>query len=524
MIQTIRNHRLLSIVLCSMAILYIFLPLKLQSIEPYNYAAAIERYYKDSTGFALAQGENLPDFGRYHPNHPLGQVLAGVMFDWFKIPALSWMKGMNLVSALCAAIFLYVLLIQLRCSKVVAAMSAALFLSTYGGMFTVFSGEWHMPALALSLAGIWQAVIYIEGGETRRLYYSAFLLATATCYHLAAFFFLFPIGVVLLFVRRFKDHWRVFLFAGGSIFILLLAVYVIIPVLLFKFKSVDDFFRTFFVYKLLPHLRYTGLSWIQVLGQTIAHTFAFTPKPWAANPLFLGFFYATILAAIWKFCQGKISRPVKFLILGILIWWLFCHWLLGARPDALMGWFFIMPFICFIVVKAFSELHKYTAHFVVALPLLLCCWNLWHGILPNSLQRRDDIFFFGMPPGAPKTTPIAFVVGIPLFSDAEIWYAGSELGYRKQTHFFPCCGENNFYSRLRRWVRENPNGAIVSDGGDRIIEELIRSTGRQYVRWISKQAAWPASLVPSTIYVQHMQSNVRNKRITVWVPSEHFQY
>ncbi len=523
-ISNVRGHWHLALVIFIALTMYLLFPLQLQSVEPYNYAAAIEGYSKDSVGFALAQDNWLPDFGRYHPNHPIGHALAGWAYDWLRIPALTWMRFMNTSASLVATIFFYVILLRIQFSQSTAAVTVALFLTTYCGMFAVFSGEWHMPAIALSLAGIWQVIVYVEEGTRRHLNHSALLLGIAACHHLGAFFLMVPIGVILLLVRPIKERWREIFSAGLLIFVMLLLVYVIIPIMLFRFQSIDDYLRTLLVYKYLPHIRYEGFDWIMVAARTFLQSIVFTPLPpkkveWYAGSVLLFF-----LLGLLRFSRSGLPRYVKAIFLLIPGLFLFSYVALSARPDALLGWIFLLPFICLVIVKTIADLHPRAMLFLAVMPVFLLGWNLVFAIIPNSLQKRENIFFFKLPPGTPSTIPLAFVENTPVFTDPEIWYAGSEMGFRNQMHFFPCCGENNYYARLKRWIRENPGFALVSDGNETNMENLLRSEGLQYVRWLDRRTKWPLSLVPSTLYVQHIASRWNEKKLTIWVPEDLLRY
>lgn len=515
----IRNHLHLLVVLIGALLLYVFLPLQRQSIEPYHYAAGIEQYYRISMGFSLAQGDFLPDFGRYHPNHPLGHVIAGWAYDWLKIPALAWMRFINTAAVFFMAVFFYLMLLHLRFSNKLAAVTVGLFLSTYCGMLAVFSGEWHMPAMALSFAGFWQIFLYIDEGEKRQLYRAALLFAIGSSYHLAVFFYLFPIGVVLLFVRPLKDRWRELFIAGLIIVLLLFVVYIAIPFYLFKFKSMHDFHRTLFVYKYLTHIRYSGLDWLQIAGRTIFHTVFYTPAQLKHVAVYVAFVFLVLMLAMWRYFRSTLNGPIKALILLTPVWWIFAHWLFEARPDALLGWLLILPFICLIIVKAFADLHRLAIIGVAGLTVLLLSWNLALAILPNSLSKRENIFYFSLPPGTAPNTPIAFVTGQLLFMEAEIWYAGSELGYRNQKHFMPCCGENDYYSRLKRWAKEHPGFVLVADDRHEVLENFLQAQGLHYRRWSDRQSDWPSSLIHSTLYVQHLIPKTYRRRLTIWIPA-----
>ncbi|AFM12267.1 hypothetical protein [Turneriella parva] len=523
-ISVVRDHRHLTIVLAIVLALYLAFPLQLQSIEPYNYAAAIERYYKDSIGFSLAQGENLPDFGRYHPNHPLGHVLAGWAYDWLHIPAMAWMRFMNMTASLVGSLFFYLILLQLRFSRGLSATTVALFLSTYCGLFTIFSGEWHMPALALSLGGVWQAFTYVVEGRKRNLYAAALLMAFGASYHLGASYFMIPVGIVLLFVRPIHERWREILIAGLLIFIILLLVYFVIPFILFGFRSAEEFLRTFLIYKYLPITRYEGFVWLSVAARTLLQSVIFTPAGFKGTELYAGLLILIICLAFSRFYRAQIQRHLKAIILLMPGPWIALYVAFSARPDALLGWLFLLPFFILVAVKAIADLHRRAKTYLSFIPGCLLICNLVFALLPNSLQRRDNIFFFGLPPAAPTSVPVAFVENSPVFTDPEIWFAGSELGFRNQMHFFPCCGENNYFSRLKNWTRKNPGFVLVSDGNEFGLENLLRSEGLHYVRWIDRRAKWPLDLVPSTLYVQHIASPWNEKKLIIWVPENLVRY
>ncbi|MBN8221239.1 MAG: hypothetical protein J0L53_09960, partial [Spirochaetes bacterium] len=444
MVELMRNHLHLLIVLIIASAIYALFPLKLQSFEPYQYAAAIEQYYRNSMGFSLAQGDYLPDFGRYHPNHPLGHVLAGWAFDWLKIPALTWIKGVNTVAAFFAAIFYYLMLLRLRFSNALAAITVGALLASYFGLFAVLSGEWHLPAMALSFAGFWQIIPYMEQGEKKYLYRASVYFGIASCYHLSAFFYLMTLGLVLLFARPIRERWRELFTGGGFILLLLLIVYVAIPFYLFQFHSMNDFFRTFFIYKHITFTQYSGFDWLVLTGRAILHTAFYTPAQLKGANIYAAFFFILITFGLWRFFRSKVIGPVKVWVLLTHLFSFFGYWLFESRPDALLGWFFLLPFIWLVTLKAFSELHRWAIVGIGGVVVLMLGWNLVLGILPNSLSKRENIFYFNLPAKTPPSTPVAFVISSLLFMEAEIWHAGSELGYRNQKHFMPCCGENDY--------------------------------------------------------------------------------
>ena len=517
MLHAIRDHKIFLLVLVMAAILYIAFPMQLQSMEAYSYAAGIERYYNISTTFALSQGDYLPDFGRYHPNHPLGHVLAGLAYDWLKIPALVWMRFTNVVSTLAAALFIYLLAFQMRLARGAAVVASALFLGTHSALFAVFSGEWHMPSLALSLAGTWHVLFYALGGTRKKLYWGAFLLCIAVCYHTAALSYSVCLFVLLVFFR--KEQWRQLLMVGGAALLVIGLVYFVIPFFVLHFKNPSDFLRAFFMYVYLEHTRFGGFAWLLAFLQTIFHSFFFIPATLPAMNWFVFPFFLVFGAAGWKFFRSSVELPLKVLFVFMLFGWPISVAISGSRANAINGWISMLPLLCLMVAYALYNLHKRLIFIAAGVPIILFVWNFYYLILPNHFYKRDDVYLFKLPENTPKTTPVVFVVNELVLTISEIWYAGSELNYRNQNVFYPCCGENNYLFRLRRWLRANPDAIIISDGKPEIIERFLQGEGLDYSLSYDRSVRWPASLLPATLYFIRPPGYQYPKRLIAWFPS-----
>lgn len=520
LLRWINDNRLITGILIFFAVLYIAIPLQLQAMEPYAYAAAIEKYYSLSATFAIAQGEYLPDFSRYHPNHPLGHILAGVAFDSLRVPALYFLRCVNILSALAAGFFLYLISRQIRLSSSGAGLVSGLFLGTHAGLLSVFSGEWHIPAIALSLAGLWQAICHMQNGSRRSLYLTSLLFAMAVCYHMAALSIVVPVAVVIFFLHPLRGRWRALLIAGSIGSTLICLMYFVLPFFIFRFESISNFLGTFLIYKHLSHVRYAGIDWVTVAGQTAFNAFAITPQKLNYQNIFTGFFFLTVALSMWQFFRSHIQISLRILVLAILIWWPVAQALFDARADGMNGWIFLLPFLCLIIIKGICGLHTHAIRFAALLAALVFTWNTAQAILPNSFYKQNDIFLFDLPQNIPKTTPIAFVLSNPVLTMSDIWYAGSRLGYRNQADFFPCCGEADYVFRLRRWLRANPGAIIVSDGIPEATEVLLFRERLNYVRWRDRSVSWPATLLPATIFVRREPDYRYYKRMTIWLPAE----
>lgn len=517
--ESLRDHLVICVIITVFASIYLTLPLSLQACEVYDYAAAIEKYYRNSVGFSLSQGFDLPDFGRYHPNHPLGHVLAAGAYDFLSIPAMTWLKFSNITGAIMAGIFLYLLQLQMKIFRALSAAAVAFFLGTYCGLFTVLSGEWHMPALALSLGAYWQLVKYSENRLVRHLYIASVLFSAAVCYHLAAFFYVVPLTIGMLACDYKKRDYQAFLISGLIVAIPMLLVYVIVPFIIFSFQSFEEFKRTFFAYKHLSHARYDGLDWLVMAARTICHSFVYSLATNNLIYIFSLFFMIVIALASWAFCYLRFARIQSFLVVGTPIWWIGAHWVTGARPDALLGWLFALPFLCIVFIQVLSRIRLAGRFLAYSIPFAALFWNVYAAILPNSLSRPENASFVAMPKNLDSNTPIAFVVSHPVLTQVEIWHTGSKLGFRNQTHFMPCCGENNYFARLKRWTSQNPGFVIIADGRHDAIENFLASQKIPYKRWLDVRADWPSTLVPTTLFVQHKAAPFYRKSLTIWVPT-----
>lgn len=489
-------------------------------MEAYAYAASIEKYYSLSSTFALAQGKTLPDFGRYHPNHPLGHLLTGFAFDFLKIPALGFMRFINIAGALCAGFFLYLVSLQLRLTRNAAAIAAAFFLASHAGLLAVLSGEWHMPPTALGLAALWQAIKYIENGLNAHLRMTALLLSIGVCYNISAAAFAIPIAGVLCFVRPLRERWRELALAGFIGAFPICVVYFVIPPVLFGFRSLEDFLRTFLIYTHLKHVRYTFFAWPVMAIRALFNAFVTSPVDLTIHLICVGLFFSTILTVGWKFSRSGLERPVKILLIAIPAWWFLAQWIVGARAEGINAWLTPLPILCLIIIKVFSEFRKWHIFFMASLPLLTLTWNLWCLVIPNSLYDSNQIFLFNPPQNISKATPVAFVVGNLVVTMPEIWRAGSELGFRNQELFYPCCGEDNYQIRLKKWLRTHPDAIIVSDFAPEWTESLLRANNFHHLRWSNRQESWPVKLLPATLFVVHEPGYRYRKSLTVWLPPD----
>lgn len=512
----IREHFIIMSMLLLVSGYFFAFSVRLQALEPYAYAAGIEGYYDFSRLFALAAGKALPDFGRYHPNHPLGQALAGVVFDRFGISVLTWMYAINVVSALCAGYLIYVLCISLKLGKFKANLSAAIFFSTHFVALASLSGEWHMPAVALNIAGMHRLVCFFMHNKRRYLYQASILMVIGGCYHINAAFVLMYVGVVLLFVRPLWKYPVEMLTAFTIVSVPVIFVYLLIPMKLYNLTTGTKFLDFFLAYSKLNPTPYEGIGWILMAFKTLFHGFIFIFPGLQYLPIFVLVFSLIMVSVMVSFARSQILAPIRWLFLFLAVGWLLGPRLINSRPDALNGWLFILPYLSIMIVVGACNISKHLRIPLAIIAVMFFTWNFLHWTLPNHEKRSDEVFLLSAPALQDPKIPIGFVIYLPPFSFPEIWHAGSVLNLRFQETFFPCCGERGFNRRLLNWLHDNPKAIVVTDDHFEELEAFLNAKGLRPNRIVDRTADWPANLTPATVYIP-LQAPLRlHKRIVAW--------
>jgi len=520
-ITKFRKHWVILFVLLGASVIYFKLPLRLQAMEPYAYAAAIEGYYDLSQSFSVAQGYPLPNFSRYHPNHPLGHALLGAVYDLFSVPALEGMFFLNMVSILISAVFLYLLCLYFNFKPLAAALTSALFLSSYVSLFAVFSGEFHAPALALAMGGVWQACVFIDTWKKKALWYATLFFTCASVYHLDALFLTILMGFFVLYYVLKEKQFHAVIFPFLFFIISLIIFYIVIPVYIFKLHSVDDFFKYFFIYVHKDAPQFSIFAWLWAMHRTMLDAVVFViPITEIVLKATVAFWLFFLWKAIdfWKNAvRVKSAKMATFIFTaGVL-----AYAILGVRPDGLLGWLYLIPFLFIFVSNSTRNANAWSLSLRLVVVLAILSWNILFAIWPNSIQRDSDRFFFDLPREISKDVPIAFVIGgDPVLMHSEAWYAGSKRGYRNQTFFLPAYGEYNFPQNLDRWLKEYPKGVVVTDKYQANLEQLLLRHKQVRTRWLDRAAQWPEQAVPITLNVERGRNFFYNKRLTVWIPKE----
>lgn len=515
MLQVVRAHRIFALGAIVYALILAFLPLQRQAMETYAYSAAIEGYYNLSKTFNLyMQSEQIPDISRWHPNHPLPGFFAGIMYDHFGISALNWFRGWNLFWAIGLITVFYRFMLTLKFSNKTSALGALLLGITHGIWTMALSAETHLPALALAVVAADYLVKYLLDGAPGKLLCSAMIFSLATGFHLAAGLLVIPAFLALL-----SHGWRKEYAGAAAAFIAgFLFFYLLCPVVILRIGSIHQFNQTLLMYKHLVHQRYEGLYWFWIAMLTFLRSIIYIDAAQVGSAIVV---LILTLYTIWTGARNLIAvRPVRILLIGVPLTYLFSHMVLGARPDGVNGWLFTLPALLALFAAAFAQGRGLRR---LVLPVVLSglfVVNLIGVVLPNALMHSNQVYFFTPPANLGKETPVGFVIDNPVLTYAEIWNAGTHFGLRNQTVFLPCCGEQNVRDNVAQWLLRNRDRfLLISDQAGEQVPELLRQLGIAFSVTLSQQSLVEQRLVPSSIYTEYPSNGIMTKMLRVYVPA-----
>jgi hypothetical protein len=529
-------YPLIGILLLYSLLLAVF-PLKLQTIESYAYASAAEGFYDLSTTFQSAQPDlKLPDFSRYHPNHPLMHWIAGGLSAKTRIPALVIFKTVNFISALASLVFFYLLCLRLwsggrgpvKSGILAAALATTIMGVSHGFWMVALSGEVQPPALAFLLAAIYFLACYLLNEKQTRgkyLLISASLLSVAFAFHLAVFFVL-PTALAVFFDPVRRKEWRLYLGAALIVLCGLILFYVILPVVILNVDSIRQYFSTILIYRFLNYIRYTGVEWYTTFLKTWAHVIAygFLPYSFAVQLVYCGLFAFGFRAML----KSSLRKSVKALL---VIWpasYVALQILSNGRADGINYWHFATP--AFFIMTGYAFLGLFRRPLLRLLPVaaavLLLALNLKGAVLPNSSLKSRDFLYVedplrlleaaGLADKAGIRTPLAFLVKEPVYSFPEIYRIGSEFGYRDERIFIACCGNKTYLDELKTWMRKHPVFSLVVDEWSVEAARLLTSENRKFRVLTEVSGEMRENWFPSSLYFERRDESRIFKRVRIF--------
>ncbi len=527
-LQQIRAHRYLLLLLVVFAVFTRIFPLRVQAIEPYLYAASAEGYYDLSTTFAAAQpGVRLPNFSGYHPNHPLLHAVVALVHRITGIGALQLFKAMNLMAALCCLSLVYVISLKLRWPRPVALFNAGVLAATYAFWVGALSGEVHLVAVALQLASMLFLVKFLQGEEKAgtSLRIATLLFALSVSVHLAAVFWGISFAAAVL-VHPGPNRPRLYVQCISIFAFVLLAVYGVLLVAILKIDSFAVYKSTMMIYTYLQHVRYTGLEWIITLLKSMGQSLAFGLSWWAVLlKMTLGILF---VAGVWQLSRGRAVRGIKVLLLCWPIAYIFSHAVFGARADSIHSWLFTITGLVFAFgflaerIIGRPELRIYLVLFIG----IVAGNNLLFGILPNSRLTNSEFLYAedpqvllsgnGIDLAGAHRVPLVVLAKDPVLTFPEIWNLGSQLGYKNQVHFIYCCGKNGYREPLAEYARVTAEFFLLVDEISDEMPQMLEALGRKYRLLAEKRGEVnPATLV-SSIYFERTKGYRIRKEVRIY--------
>lgn len=522
------SARYILLFLCAYALILFLFPMHLQSVESYAYAAAIDGYYDLSTTFSVGQpGIRLPDFGRYHPNHPLSHLIGGVLRDFAHISGLTTFRFLNALGALFSLFYLYRAARLLWASEAVSLAVVAMLAFSHAFWSGAQSGEVHLPSVAFQTGALFYLLRFLltaAPDRNRNLLKAAAFFSLAVAFHLYSLFAVIAAAVALLTDSVSKERWKLYMTVAAIVFLGFIGTYLLGVMIALRIESVHQYFGTMLMYTHLTQTRYTGAEWYGIVFQTAAHAVVSGAN---SLKLVLGLL---ILAGQVAVLNARLHRAVAVLLASWPLGYFLLNVVISGRADGINGWLFSLPVVSLASGALFILFirRRETKVYILLIPALLAVSNFVLSILPASRLAERDYIYAGDPAKmlaqagyGNRVKPgqaIAYVVSDPVLTMAEVWHTGSVHGYSNLQVFVMCCGIEDTEQKLSSWLSRNDGALVISDDlGDRV-GKILSKQSRPYLLGAENRGELLPELVPSSIYFTRPAGYHIRKRISVYIP------
>ncbi|MBV6494826.1 MAG: hypothetical protein LDLANPLL_02863 [Turneriella sp.] len=502
-----------------------FFPLKLLSPESYIYAAAIDGYYNLATTFQVFQNDVvLPDFGRYHPNHPLPHLIVGLLHDNYGFSSLALLRYMNAFGAFLTLFFVYSTLKRLFTKGHAAVLATAFIAFSFAFWQEALIGEVHLIAVGLLAAALYCWVLYSEQGskyKRRYLFVAGLSFAVAVSFHLVVAFAALPILLAFFLINYIRKDWLNFFLVVLFITVVFSVVYVVVPIHLFDIRSVHEFISLVSIYTHLPVYYFSGAEWYRVLFSTFAHSFVNGYSSWGAA---LGFVCLGLL--FWGyilFVKKKILLPIKIFVVGLPLIYFAINVLVNGRADGINGWLFCLPSFAIVIATLQERLNEIfeLRFFILIFLAIVIIVNFSSGFFENSqIQDKEFIFSKDIPEFAREKQntslpPLMAYVANPSLGFVELSTIAEHQPQRSIDIILSWHKKEEGLKKLQSWMSSRKTFFILDDGFTDNIEKLLQSKGRSYTLLFDRKASVPETWVPSSIYFPRKLDKYA-KRVRVW--------
>ncbi|HRP68744.1 MAG TPA: hypothetical protein PLY93_04370 [Turneriella sp.] len=506
-----------------------FFPLKLLSPESYFFSAAIEGYYNLSSTFQTFQNDVLlPDISRAHPNHPIPHYIAGIVFDFTKIPAMDTLRYLNILGALGTLFAFYLCLLQLFQRKSVIIFGLLSLAFSFSFWQEALVAEVHLISLAFIVGAFYFFIRCYKDNE--RKYYKNFLIATilfaaAVSYHLFASYVSIAIIIAILSKADWRRHWRLYLLSAFIVLFFCLVFYVGFLVWVLKIHSIHEYWGTFFIYKYLQDKYYSGLTWFVVFGKSFLHSIVYGYNQFGVVSqiilvIFLVFGYFSVIKSRW-------DRPIKVLVFTWPLVYLLMGVILDTRADGLSVWLFCLPSTIVALCSTFNYLAKnagaqiYIVVFIAAISGVNFLSTVW----PNSQLNRSDFIFIDAVPelmqDSAKNSSEKYKKNILTFVGNQSLTFPELREYVKKNgsenlQIVNCCNRiEEKINKIKEWLSQHSNGYIIDDTFTEWIPKILHDKKISYNLIFGKSSLVPEHWIPSSIYFPTRFGGYR-KQLRVW--------
>lgn len=521
------SARLAVVFVLGYALLLLCFPIKIDTLESYAYALATEGSYAIQTTFAEVNPQGiLPDFSRYHPNHPLVHWVAGELYDIWGIRALSTARTFNFVGALIALFFLLQIAALFTRRNGLALLASFMAATTTVFWMLALSGEIHMPAFALNTLALYLLCRYFlqRPRKASLLLFAAVFFTLAGAFHSIAYFS-GPVAFIALLIDQYqlknrKLSWRYFLAAASIVVSGFIFFYVYLVIRNLKITSFQQYVDLMTMYSYLGYGKLTPLEW----ANTFIRTYAQTLLGGFTTPLFVAKLVAIGVSCFGYFvlARSRFQTAVKFLFIAPVFFQLFMSILLDIRPNAINGWIITIPAFTVGVLFAlryFSQKQRWPVVAVV-LTLIPAAINFKTAVLPNtSLNEAEYFYLRSQAPIILKETPQPRILAVaidPVVSLPDYYDLTGFVGGKSLHILWACCGRTSYRDTLKNALERHEVDWIISDSLEGEMQTLLQETHAKTALIFDKRGEIKTDFFMSSLYFAPKENYQVYKRMQVF--------
>lgn len=370
--------------------------------ESYLYAAGVEGIINIADLYNVFQPDfHMPDFSRYHPNHPLPHAI--VFGAWTllgklgtSVSALDVFRGLNLVSSVGVVYVTYAIAHRLIADKLTAVAFTLLLSFTSIRWFAAVNGETHMTGYFFLVLSFYLMIRRDNPGVESL----PFTLAKAVIFSFAFVFHfgmaIFSLVIALYYIRRFfasadrRHLYSLAIFAAICIFFFFV-FYGLLFRLVLNVRTVGEWLRIFSMYSFIPMDGELAQGNGPLTRFFVSLRDGFFPGEGVfANVLAIAFIAFVILGLINLMNDLKRELVSLLLLAWILLPVIFVVVIMKAPNNMSYSSALILPCFLVILLSLKSAFPRPAMQVAVAAWLVAAfTLSMYHVILPKSVPESS---------------------------------------------------------------------------------------------------------------------------------------